>query len=301
MSKRKRNRQFWESASMNNVTFRHYYDRLTELAISMFEWKNLPDTIDQRFLEMTLFSHGCAVYFNDDVLGDLALRTSMNGKFDVYGIPTQRRAYASNGYSMELDDKNSVLIYNNYLHKPSVREIEMYAKRLYNLDRAIDVNANAQKTPVLVLCQESQRLTMLNAYKAYDGNEPFIFGDDSLNAKGFTVLKTDAPYVADKLYQLKTQIWNEALTYLGISNLNTTKKERMVTDEVIRNQGGTIASRYSRLEARREAVAKINAMFGTDIEVNYREDYREADDEIMFSGATGDGKPDEMVIDVRTN
>ena len=87
-------------------------------------------------------------------------------------------------------------------------------------------------------------------------------------------ISTNAPYVADKLYQLKTQIWNEALTYLGISNLNIQKKERMITDEVQRNQGGTIASRYSRLEARREAVDKINRMFGTDISVDYREDFQ---------------------------
>ena len=301
MSKRKRDRQFWESVSMNNVTFRHYYDRLTELAISMFEWNNLPDSVDPRFLELALFNQGSAVYFRDEVLGDLALRVSMHGGFDEYEIPKNRRAYASNGYTNELTDKNSVIIFNNYLHRPSRSYIEMFAKRLYNLDRALDVNANAQKTPVLVLCDEQQRLTMMNAYKAYEGNEPFIFGNQGMNAKGFTVLKTDAPYVADRLYQLKTQIWNEALTYLGISNLNTTKKERMVTDEVIRNQGGTIASRYSRLEARREAVEKINKMFGTNIEVNYREDYREADDEIMFSGATGDGSADGMVIDLRTN
>ena len=158
-----------------------------------------------------------------------------------------------------------------------MREVEMFAKRLYNLDRAIDVNANAQKTPVLIQCSEQERLTMKNLYMQYDGNTPFIFGDKNLNAKGLTVLKTDAPYVADKLYQLKTQIWNEALTYLGISNTNVTKKERMISDEVIRNQGGTIASRHSRLESRREAVAKINKMFGLNIEVNYREDYRETD------------------------
>ena len=96
-----------------------------------------------------------------------------------------------------------------------------------------------------------------------------------------TVLKTDAPFIADKLYTLKTQYWNEALTHLGISNINIQKKERLITDEVTRNQGGTIASRYSRLESRREAVEKINAMFGTDIEVNYREDFQQVDDDTI--------------------
>ena len=279
MGRRKRDRDFWESSAMNNVTFMHYYNRLTELAISMFEWKNLPPTVDPRFLETVLFSNGVAVFFKDDVIGDLALRVTLGGDFDVYNIPKTRRAYASNGYNNSLDDTNSVLIYNNYLHTNSRADIEMFAKRLYNLDRAIDVNANAQKTPVLIKCDETQRLTMKNLYMQYDGNMPFIFGDNNLNTNGLTVLKTDAPYVADKLYALKTQIWNEALTYLGISNINIQKKERLITDEVTRNQGGTIASRYSRLQSRREAVDKINAMFGLNIEVNYREDFQQVDDD----------------------
>jgi hypothetical protein len=114
-------------------------------------------------------------------------------------------------------------------------------------------------------------------------------------------LQTNAPYVADKLYQLKTQIWNEALTYLGISNLNVQKKERLVSDEVIRSMGGVIASRYSRLQARREACDAINRMFGLDISCDFRDDFREADDETMFLGDSGeDGKAKDMVIDLRT-
>jgi hypothetical protein len=137
----------------------------------------------------------------------------------------------------------------------------------------------------------------------WDGNEPVIFGDKDLDLKSLQVLKTDAPYVGKDLYELKNEIWNEALTYLGISNTNTTKKERLIQDEVIRNMGGVIASRYSRLEARREAVDKINDMFGTDIEVNYRQDFREADDEVMLDSDTDDedGGMTTMVTDLRTN
>ena len=296
----KKDRQFWESATLNNANFKQYYNRLTELSISMFEWVNLPDSVDPRFLELTLFADGQAVFFKDEVLGYLALQNASGGDFDVYRIPKNRRAYASNGYNQPLTNENSVIIYNNYLHSNSRLDVEMFARRLWNLDRAIDVNANAQKTPILIQCDETQRLTMMNLYKKYEGNEPVIFGDKNLNPNSVKVLQTNAPYVADKLYQLKTQIWNEALTYLGISNVNTTKKERMVTDEVIRNQGGTIASRHSRLQARREAVEQINKMFGLDIEVNYREDYREADDEVMLAGDTGDGGASNMVVDLRT-
>lgn len=291
---------FCESAYMNNRTYLQYYNRLTELALSMFEWNNLPESVDQRFLEMCLFSDGMCVFFKDEVLGHLALQCMIGGNLDVYRIPMERTAYATNGYNKHLDKSDSVIIFNNYLHTNSMLDIEMFAKRLYNLDRAIDVNANAQKTPVLIQCDETERLMMKNLYKQYEGNEPFIFGSKELNAKGLTVLKTDAPYVADKLYELKTQLWNEALTYLGISNTNVTKKERMISDEVIRSMGGVIASRYSRLESRRQACEQINKMFGLDISVEYRADYREADDEVMLPDESGDGDGHLIVADLNT-
>lgn len=276
---RKKDSQFWESAYMNNRTYLQYYNRLTELAISMFEWQNLPKTVDQRFLEMCLFGDGMCVFFQDEVLGYLSLQCMIGGKLNVYRIPMERKAYATNGYQRNLDETNSVIIFNNYLHTNSLLDVEMFSKRLYNLDRAIDVNANAQKTPVLIQCDESQRLTMKNLYKQYEGNEPFIFGSKGLDASGLKVLQTGAPYVADKLYELKTQIWNEALTYLGISNINVVKKERMITDEVTRNQGGTVASRYSRLESRRQACKQINEMFNLNIWVDYREDFQDIEEE----------------------
>ena len=274
MSRRKRDREFWESADLNNAAYIQYYDRLTELSISMFEWRNLPDTVDPRFLELTLFANGMAVFFKDED-DYLALQCAISGPLDVYRIPVKRRAYAVNGFNRELDNKNSVIIYNNMLHKNSMLDVRMFARELYNLDRAISVNANAQKTPILIRCTENERLSLENLYMDFDGNKPIIYGDKQLNPNSLTVLKTDAPYVADKLYTLKTQKWNEALTYLGISNVNITKRERLITDEVTRNQGGTIASRYSRLESRRQACKQINLMFGLDIQCDYREDYQE--------------------------
>lgn len=297
----RRKTQFGESAIRNNGTYGFYLERLTELAISMFEWKNLPKEIDPRFLELTLFQDGQAVWFKDEELDKyLALQVIINGRLNVYRVPIDRRAFAVNGYQRELNIDNSVIIYNNYLRTNSYKMCVLYAKKLYNLDRIIDVNANAQKTPVLIRVPETQRLTATNVYKEWDGNQPVIYGEKDLDPNMLAVLKTDAPYVSDKIYQLKTQYWNEALTYLGISNLNIQKKERLVSDEVVRAQGGTIASRYSRLEARREACDKINEMFGLNVDVDYREDFREADDKTMFAGQTGDGKMKDMVVDLRT-
>lgn len=276
--KKKKNQSFHNTLMANGATYVQYYNRLMELSMSMFEWKNLPDTVDERYLELGLFSSGCMVFFKDDVIGELALNMTYQGGFDIYGEPTRRRAYSRyNQFQTTLDKDSSVIIWNNMLRTNSALDVQMFAYRLYNLDRIVDINANAQKTPVLITCDEKQKLTMKNLYMQYEGNYPVIFGDSNLDIKSLSVLKTDAPFVSDKIYDLKVKIWNEALTYLGISNINTTKKERMITDEVIRNQGGTIASRYSRLESRRRAVKKINKMFGLNITVDYREDFQSAD------------------------
>ena len=275
MGNRKREKTlFGESATVNNLTYMQYLNRLTELSVSMFEWKNLPPTVDARYLELHLFETGSMVYFNDEVIGNLCLDCLPSGRLDVYGNPVLRRAYSGyNNYQKLLKESNSVIIWNNYLHTNSILEVKMFARRLYNLDRIIDVNANAQKTPVLIQGTEQQRLTLKNLYKEFDGNSPFIFGDKNLDLNSLKCLQTGAPYVCDKLYNLKQMYWNEALTYLGINNTGAQKRERMLSIESSQAQGGTISSRYSRLQSRREAVKKINAMFGTNIEVNYREDF----------------------------
>lgn len=261
---------FEESLIKNNNSYRYYLDLLTELSISSFEWIGLPDTVDARYIELQLFMEGCAVYFNDEVIGNLALSCVPQGNFNVYGEPIKRRAYSNyNHYQKNLNENDSVLIWNNLTRSPSYYNCFMFANRLWNLDRIIDVNANAQKTPVLVQASEKQRLTMLNLYKEFDGNQPFIFGDKNLDLNSIKAISTQAPYISDKITDLKSSIWNEALTYLGIANVSYQKKERMVSDEVTRMMGGVIANRNSRLKARQVAAEKINKMFGTNISVEF--------------------------------
>ena len=296
MGRRFRNRMtdFDVSAAKNNVSNNQYFKRLAELSMTMFDWQNLPDTVDPRFLELTLFFDGQAVFFEDEELGYLCLQCLTSGNFDVYRIPIERRAIAVNGYNRDLTRENSVIIYNNYLHCNSVTDCVMFADRMYDLDRTIEINARAQKTPVLIRGTEKQRLSLLNMYQKWDGNEPVIFGDKQLDPNSLQVLNTGAPYVADKLYSLKTQLWNEALTYLGISNVNMQKRERMVSDEVVRQMGAVIASRYSRLESRRQACEKINDIFGLDVWVDYREDYREVSKQYMLEGESDTKREGEL-------
>lgn len=268
----RRNQEFWSSARWHSVNFQLYYARLTEIAISSFKWYNLPPTIDERFLELVLFSDGKVVFFEEPDIGFLALRTMADGMPNVYDIPTRREAFASNGFHRVLSPDDSVLIWNNRLRSPSRMDIEAFSLRLANLDETIDTNVNAQKTPIIIVCDEHQRLTLKNMYMQYEGNMPVIFGDKNLNIEGFRVLETGAPFVSKDLYELKQNVWNEAMTYLGVPNLAIEKRERLIIDEVHRSQGGTMANRNSRLAERQTACELINRMYGLNIWCEFRDD-----------------------------
>lgn len=260
------------SDRLNRNTFNDYFNRLFELAINMFKWDNLPDTVDERFLELALCEKGYCLYFNDEIMGNLALTCMIGGELDVYRIPTRRIAFAVNRYQAERTNKDSVLIYNNYLHTPTMQTISLYAERLTAIERAIDVNVNAQKTPIAILTDEKQKRTVEEIYRKYEGNAPVIIGAKNLDLDSVKAITTGAPYVADKLNILKRQIWNEALTFFGIENANTEKRERLVSDEITSNLGGVQAQRYVMLNAREQAADKINRMFGTNISVKFRQD-----------------------------
>lgn len=263
---------FKETARDNTYSYIEYFNTLCELALSIYKWNGLPDTVDERFLELALLEKGYCLFFKDEVMGFLALPCMIGGRLNVYNIPVDRTAYASNGYQNRKTEADSVLIYNNELHTNDYLMIQLFAKRLWFMDQIIDINVNAQKTPVMVIGDQKQRTTLINLYQKYDGNAPFIFADDSLGVKNLQALNTGAPFIADKLYQLRTDIWNQALQFIGVSNVSIEKKERVITDEVQQSNAGTVNRRFSRLHERQVACERINKMFGLNLSVDVRED-----------------------------
>lgn len=260
------------AALQNARTFDYYFSRLQNIQLSVYEWKDLPETVDARWLELNICLNGMCLFFKDEVMGYLTLPCTIGSTLDVYNIPTYRRAYAANGYQAERGKDDSVIIFHNYLHQVPIWDLEMFATRLADYQRTIDINVNSQKTPIALVVEDSEKATWENTYLSYAGNVPVIIANKGMNPNAMQVLKTDAPFVADAIEELRTMVWNDAMSYIGISNVNVTKKERLITDEVQRNMGGVLASRYSPLEMRRDACNKINKMFGLNISVDFRED-----------------------------
>lgn len=266
---------FFQSIFNNGWAYNVYYDKLKEITVTLYKWINLPEEIDERFLELSLFERGQVLFFYDDIIEKyIVMNMAGVGKWDLYNRPIERRGYASNGAKAERFSNDSIIIYNNVLRTSSEKETLYYAEKFSFYDQVINININAQKTPLMIRCGEGERLTMKNLFMKYEGGEPIIFGDKNLSSIPVEVLKTDAPYVADKIYDMKVKYWNEFLTFKGVSNVNINKKERLTTDEVQRQLGGSIAARGSGLLMRKQAADAINQMFGLDIDVVFNEDYQ---------------------------
>lgn len=265
----------WESAYLNNVTFLDYFDRMKMVAMSRLKYDGLPDTIDERFFRLGLFERGQMLMFLDETLGVLALPFNQISDRNIYDIPVKREAYAPNGkYRKRCDDTNSVIIYNNANRAPDMPTTTLFATRIADIQRTIDVNVKGQKTPKIVTGTQQQRLAMENLLMQWEGNELFIMGDKSITgAVEMGVLDTTAPYVADKLEIQKHQMINEYLSYLGIDNSNQDKKERMVASEVGANNGLVAIARKTAINTQQECFDRANELWGLNIKVDYDNDY----------------------------
>lgn len=243
-----------------------YYSRLRNLACTMFKWDNLPDTVNERFLEETLFLRGFAVFFNDPNKGYLTLGCALEG-LNVYNDPVYIRPIANSFSFPQIPADECVLIRNTPDMFPTVITTMQYAKELYDLDLSIDINVKAQRTPILILTDQKQKATAQAVYQKYSGNTPVIYGQkDTFDVNSFRVLKTDAPFVAGSLQDIKITKYNEYLSFLGIG-MTDEKRERRLTDEVepFKQQANALAN--IGLSQRQEAAKQINKLFGLNVSV----------------------------------
>lgn len=269
---------------VNDETFIDFLERFKQVALSIFEWVNLPAGLDSRFLEQTLYYDGKAAFLYDKEKGFMNLRACTNGNLNIYGLPTRLNCYSygmskyrqvyygKNELNQKRKEDECILVLNNFNVKPTATAIELFAWRMYNAERSSDTNIAQQKYPVLIVTDENQRLTMQNLYKKVENNEPVIFGDSKLNdISKVKTFNTGAPYVADKLQEYKKIILNECLTFLGIQNLNE-KKERLIDKEASSNNELINLNLQARLAPRQEACKLFNEKYGENISVKVRSD-----------------------------
>ena len=222
------NREFIDSATLNTETYLNYLERLRQVAISQFEWINLPKSMNAEFLERCLFEFGKASLLKTKEYGFINAKAVGSSDLNIYMLPSSINCFSTdslneerklyNGFKDETVDSEydfCILVKNNQDMIPTEPTLRLFAWRLYEAERTCDVNIKAQKTPVLIVGDDSLKLAMKNLFEKYDGNEPVIYADKKqLGTETLRSLKTEAPFIADKVMEYKKEIWNEALTFL---------------------------------------------------------------------------------------
>lgn len=274
--------EFRDSLLLNNASEIDFLERMKKIALSMFDWVDLPDTMNARYLEMCLYYKGQAGLLYDENYGFINTQVADSGYINIYGLPTKLNCY-SYRYNEVRDlyvpnttsekDKEVVLVMNNYERIPTASSVQLFAYRLAEAQRTADVNMKAQRTPILITTDQKQEFSMRKLYEQYDGNTPVIYADRNanINLEAIRAIKTDAPFIANQIMDYQREIWNQFLTFMGLQNLNE-KKERLISNEVDSNNELVNLNLQSFLIPRKKACEEFNQKFGTNIDVKVRSD-----------------------------
>lgn len=290
---------FRDALLMNNQTYIDYLERMKKICLSMFEWVNLPPSMSARFLELCLYYNGQAALLYDGSYGFINTMACDGGYINIYGLPTEVTCYSYRFnqrrglYTVDTGedkDKECILVMNNYERIPTSCSIELFAYRLAEAQRSCDTNLKSCRTPILLTTDQRQYFTLKKMYEEYDGNSPVIFADkNAITPEAIKALKTEAPFIADKIADYKREIWNEFLTTMGISNLSE-KKERLISNEVDSNNELVNLNLQSFMIPRKEACRQFNEKYGLKgskaIDVKVRSDLYNLVKE--FESVTGD-------------
>ena len=262
---------FRDALIMNDQTYTDYLERMKKICLSMFEWVNLPETMNARFLEMCLYYNGQAAMLYDDDYGYLNTMAADGGYINLYGLPTEIQCYSyrfNQRRSLFMTDtgeekgKECILVMNNFERIPTQATVTLFAYRLAEAQRTADVNIKAQRTPLLITTDQKQYFTLKKMYEEYDGNTPAIFADKNvITSDALKALKTDAPFIVNDIMEYKIKIWDEFLTFVGLNNL-AEKKERFVTSEVDSNNEVINLNLQALLIPRKEACKQFNEKYG---------------------------------------
>lgn len=295
MGKRKARNNLEDAVLMNNATYFDYLERFKRIALSMFEWTNLPDSMDARYLERCLYYTGQAAMLYLEPYGFINTKSATSGKLNLYGLPTRIRCYSYgeintsrrvfngvseavakvNGYEDDTDDDRqteAILVLNNWEGVATATTVELFAMRMAIAERAIDVNIRAQKTPFIVVTNDNERLSMMNALDQVEKNAmALVVERNHFDPESLKTLQTQAPYVADKLTDYKCGIWNEFLTFLGVDNISE-KRERMISAETMSNNECVNLNMMASFKTREKAAREFNQKYGKNVEVKLRSD-----------------------------
>ena len=249
--------------------YRRIYDYYKMLALNMFTWENLPETMDSRYIENALYEHGLCLVNDDKDLGLISVPCSYGANMNINGESTE---VITSGYNYVktvkyINNDNCVLIRNNDLAKATRDYIANYAERMLEVEMCIRANINQQKFPWFINATEKTKKSLQLIFDKVENFEPFILANREIMGEApLEVLTMSTPYVADKLNSYKYELEREILSFLSLNN-NFEKKERLLTDEVNSNNDFIHTNAMLMYKVRLQACEQINKKFGLNVRV----------------------------------
>ncbi len=280
---------------LNDLQCYEIMDKVGNLALSRFKWKNLPDTCNERALEATLFFYGKALFFKDENMGFLHTAVELPGPFNVYYESIVRYAYSFN-YHKKYSIDDSVLINANNLRTPDWMIIYNYAPKITNALRSIDVHTETLKRPFLISCEENEKKSVKAALSRIKDNDYAVIGTKFGNNSNIDVLNLNNSCYLDQMWANVKNYYAQMFDSLGIRNNFTSKRERSIVSEIEGTDNPIRHVLQSELYQREQACERINKMFGLNVQVEanqleeFQEEYLERQlGSLMNNSANGEG------------
>lgn len=287
--KNRNNQDVISADILNNFTFIDFFDRLKRVATSIFKWKNLPETMNERWLELCLFYKGMAGILKHDNYGIINTEASWSGNIDIYGLPTLVYCYStsffseqrvrydgkvsieelSKIYGIQNDNlKEAILVMNNIDMQPTFIAMELFAYRLYKVQRTIDINLDLIKKPFIIGCNEQDKLSMQKFMMDVENNQNMIFATADFDpSNSIKIFDLNVNNHVEELENEKRTILSEALTTLGVNSILVDKAERLISDEGKKDNEFINYNLQYYWKQRKEACEQFNKLFKPEKEI----------------------------------
>lgn len=287
--KNRNNQDVISADILNNFTFIDFFDRLKRVATSIFKWKNLPETMNERWLELCLFYKGMAGILKHDDYGIINTEASWSGNIDIYGLPTLVYCYStsffseqrvrydgkvsieelSKIYGIQNDNlKEAILVMNNIDMQPTFIAMELFAYRLYKVQRTIDINLDLIKKPFIIGCNEQDKLSMQKFMMDVENNQNMIFATADFDpSNSIKIFDLNVNNHVEELENEKRAILSEALTTLGVNSILVDKAERLISDEGKKDNEFINYNLQYYWKQRKEACEQFNKLFKPEKEI----------------------------------
>lgn len=255
----------------NIFTESFLYDRFKLLMLNQFKWTGPEkENIQERHIEEYLFENGYCLFFEDPHNGKMCL-PCYGHDLNVYGDYLNYTATGFN-YTFNVSAENSVLVENNKLRMCTHKAVLFFVERLFELVRTMDVNVRQLKIQTLFTATDDNVLTVKKIIDEIDNNNWAIVVDKmTINPDEIVkAVQTGVKCLTPELTDRYNAVMNEALTYFGINNSNTDKRERLITDEANANNQFIDSCAEMFLESRKRACEEINKKFGLNWSVELR-------------------------------